>query len=335
MIMLKNDDIKYTPLTVENILARIDQREAFIKYLNRDPKKVKPTTNPLRVDENPGCMFYYDNQDKIIFCDFSYSKYYDIFKVVMDRFNLNFYEALQKINRDFNLHLNSHRAIPPKYEVKTKEERRTRKYQIIQKDFSEKELEWWNKFGIHVETLKHFNVFSVDRFYVDKTIRAVSTEKDFIFAYYFPQSDNLKIYRPLNKNKNKWLFNGSQRDIQGMDQLPFTGDTVIITSSLKDVMLFYELGYSAIAPQGEFDSLPEEVVEYLGDYFTNQIIWYDNDTPGIKAAKKLANKTEFKWVCNEEGYPKDITDYYAEFGEKATKDMIKEILDAISEEEEM
>jgi hypothetical protein len=159
----------------------------------------------------------------------------------------------------------------------------------------------------------------------DKIISFKYTKDNPIYAYKFINNGNIsyKIYFPLRPDKKrKWLFSGgSQDDIEGYDQLNHFSDILILTKSLKDVMVYRLLGYNAISLQGEANKLSSELVNKLYKRFDNIIVNYDNDNEGIKGSVRLNKQYSFKYFFIDE--EKDISDYCKKYGLEKTKEMIK------------
>jgi len=329
-----------TPLTKNNLLDRIDERKVFKYYLGLDKLDLRcKYINPLRRDTHPGCSFFNGSygvyKDRLIFHDFALSRSYDCFDIVMEKFNLSFYKALEKINKDFKIGLNTSEPVQ-KIKKDSKSEKASfgtkgkKLIQVQKKEFSDSELEYWKSFGISSETLKKYNVISVDKVYVDKEFRMRSTKKNPIFAYILSPT-SIKIYRPLDK-KQKWMTNQDPTTYQGMSQTPFMGDLIFITSSLKDVMVLHELGYAAIAPNSE--KVPDQyTVNMLKSQFKEVIVFYDSDGGFTKKegkGKYIAGKTSSKYnmpfIYLDSKY-KDISDYYKAYGKTKTKNKLIDMLE--------
>ena len=65
------------------------------------------------------------------------------------------------------------------------------------------------------------------------------------------------------------------------------GDYVVITKSLKDVMVLYEFNIPAIAPNSETLFISDKQLEKLKSKFKNIIVFYDNDCAGISGMNKI------------------------------------------------
>lgn len=145
--------------------------------------------------------------------------------------------------------------------------------------------------------------------------------------YAYQIFNKFKIYRPLEQEPNKWLSNCTTYDIQGYEQLPPKGDLLIITKSLKDIMVLHKLGYIAIAANSENTLIPDKAIKDLSNRFEKIIILYDTDLPGIHGAKSMRDTYNLKCILIPRKYKiKDISDFIKEHKIKKTKKMLKELL---------
>lgn len=62
------------------------------------------------------------------------------------------------------------------------------------------------------------------------------------------------------------------------------GEDLVITKSLKDVMVLYEYGISAIAPCSENEFVTESQYERIKNKYKRVWLLYDNDRPGLHAS---------------------------------------------------
>lgn len=324
-------------ITTGDIFKRISQDELFRYYLHRDPTQHGLVTNPLRKDSNPGCSFFTSNTGRVYFNDFAANKKYDIIDVVKHKYKLYYRDALIKINDDFSLGLFGDKPKPIKKTLTQEYKKKIKLIQAVSKEFNQFELDYWKQYGISLETLKYFNVFSVKEVYVNKKPFWKSTPSDPIFGYLSPKTNKIKLYRPLTKfRKDKWLGSVSGKDVQGDLQLPFVGDLLFITSSLKDVMCLYELGYDAIAPQQESTRMHPPYIEGLKATFNEVVLFYDNDGEffpskgkngkGKEASFKFSFKHDIDYILIPDGEPKDISDFYAKYGKKETEELLIELI---------
>lgn len=98
---------KYRPITKKNILELVNQETIMTKYLGIPIEKGK-FSSPFRKDENPSCVFYYTKFGTLNFKDWATNETYNCFEIVSKIHNLDFKEALERINKDFKLNLGSY-----------------------------------------------------------------------------------------------------------------------------------------------------------------------------------------------------------------------------------
>lgn len=247
--------------------------------------------------------------------------FYDCFEAVATKFGLTIPQTVSKIQKDYSIQYD----LPPRKEKTTKKMRRPINIQTIVKPWEDEQLNYWKRFGISRSTLDKFGVYNVKYVYKNKAMVARATIANPIFVYTFPLVKEVKVYRPLATDKQyKWLGNVKADVLNGYYQLNATGDILIITSSLKDVMCFYELGFPAIAPQGENVKLDEEVVKDLKKRFSNVIVWYDSDAPGNSAARKLSRSIGCPYTFIPLRYgAKDISEFRERYGARRTRKLVK------------
>ena len=114
--------------------------------------------------------------------------------------------------------------------------------------------------------------------------------------------------------------------IQGSKMLPKSGEFVVVTKSLKDVMALYEFGIPAIAPNSENLFLTEAQYEKLQTKFQQIYILYDRDLPGVKSANRIRKKFDGLQVLLVPKV-KDFTDYVKKYGTYKTFNLIEEWLE--------
>ena len=101
---------------------------------------------------------------------------------------------------------------------------------------------------------------------------------------------------------------------------------MIVTSSLKDCMVFRLLGFNSLAPQSESSFLNENQFQMLSMRFKNIIINYDNDETGLKFMRKYSQQFGIKSFVIPDGI-KDISDYISIKGYDETKKLTKNLKD--------
>ncbi len=311
-----------TRITKELLLNKFSEEEYMSFYLGIIPSKGL-FTSPLRPDKNPTCSFYRNKTNELIFKDFGNGFSGNFVSVVMLKFGVNYGKALNIIANDFKImerpdyNKNVAKVI---YNGSKVDETLPANINCQIKEFTEEELEWWLKQGISLTTLQHFKVFSVEHVFLNGVLHSSSSKHSFIFGYYFGKKDGIerwKIYFPF---RTSYRFMGNSSLIQGLRQLPDKGDNVVITKSLKDVMAFYELGISAIAPQAESIVLTQMQFKSLAKKYVNIFVNGDWDRAGQTFMIKSRNT--YPCIClafrKKKEFGKDLTDFIRMHGfEKA------------------
>ena len=335
-------NIKDQELTKENVLKYISEKTIFEYYFGEDINLNFSYKNPLRRDLNPGCKFFIGRNQKLLFIDFSKTKsVVDCFGFICQKYNCDLPMALKIVNRDFRLGLGTDNeqnlgdliyeyTVPSlDYFEDTKEKKSD--LLCIKRQYENYDLDYWTKdYGISAETLDKFNVYCVKGVYNNNKPLWISTKENPIYAYYFPNEKKKKIYRPKEKNKKYRFLSsaGISKIYQGFDQLPEKGDLLIITKSMKDVMVLHEFGYNAIAPNGEGYTIDSNLYSGLCDRFDNIILFYDNDIAGKRASLEISEELGccFIEIPNDQFGTKDISDYYYNYGEKLTGQLLFQLI---------
>ena len=320
-------------LTKELIESKISQETLISNYYGVPIKKGLFCAKH-RADSHPTCC-YYKRNGRIYIKDFGSDYYGDWIYVVEQKFNCNYYDALAIAANDFDIqkipHLNKNKV---KISNESLSENKQSIIRVEIRDFQQYELDWWNKFGISLQTLKKFRVFSCKNIWINDHIIQLETNNQLVFGYYGGIKDGIeqwKLYWPNNK-KYKWLSNRDSSQLQGARMLPKSGgDLIIIQKSLKDVMLLYEFGIPSVAPNSENLFLSDEQLMKLKSKFKRIIVWYDNDAPGkayLEKIKKEHPELDYFYIP-EDFKEKDFSDFYKKYGkDEATKFLNKYILNA-------
>jgi hypothetical protein len=257
-------------------------------------------------------------------------------------FNCNYHEALNIVANDFGIR-SGHIGVSPRvitandeFELKNDNKQQVRDKSIINivsQPWNISDFNYWNQFGITFDKLDEYNVFSAMYVYLikgDKRITFNYSNNNPCYAYRFTNDGNYsyKIYWPLGRKSRKWLFSGgSKDDIEGYDQLPLSGETLILTKSLKDCICYNIVGSPAISLQGEGNILEQSLVDKLLKRFNKIVINYDNDDRGVIEAAKICRKYNFKSFIIDGA--KDLSDYIKINGIDKAKLMVENKLKSI------
>jgi len=325
-------------LTIENILNKVDEYNIFKTYCSNFKDIDKPFKSELYNDTKASCRITF-NYKRLWYKDFGEGeRAIDCFTYIMKKYNLSFQQALGLVSNDFNLGLKKPKESVIKSNVCVNNscctdllhEKRDTEIKVKYRNWTKNDVFFWNGlYHIEKETLDLYKTrpikysFLNGKFYIAPKLSFASliNIKDFKCKY--------KIYSPFTFQK--WICNCNSHDFLGYEQLPETGELLIITKSLKDVMELYQYGYASIAPQNETTCISIEFMAELKQRFKRVVLFFDNDDAGVKGAKKhikLHNIENIKLPVTD---TKDISDYVKDFGFHNGK-LIMEILLKQSEE---
>lgn len=289
---------------LSDILSQIDEYDIYAYYMgNFDIGKLY--NSPLRTDDkNPSFAIFKGRRGNLMFKDHGSGESGNVIKFVKLLKNINTDAELEKEL----LHIIRHTA-PLSTRVSTKNYKTHNSVDIgiVRQSFTDIDKKYWKSFAITEATLNKFEVFSIKYFLCNKIVSGVYKDTNPMYAY--KVNNKFKIYRPLNSKYTKWRTNLEITDIQGYAQLPDTNNLLIITKSLKDIMVLYEMGYCAVSPSSETTFIPEDILNDLKARFKKILILFDNDETGIKKAQEYSSKYNLiQFVIDNKFNAKDISD---------------------------
>ena len=313
--------------------------EVFRHYVPGSWRVGRNFLNPLYEDRKASCNIYYDRRSQSYkMKDFGNDAFSgDCFDIVGKIKGLDcnsskdFIEILKTINRDLSLGIDENNesfvvsvSMPADKPKKQPENspvptpKKAKPYSIVQQAFSAKETEFWRQYGITVEILKTYKVFSLREFQSEnsegKPFTLRSTDNEPVFAYQGKRY--VKIYRPFSEIR--LLYGGllPENYCFGLEQLPAKGDTLFITGGEKDVMSLASKGFHAICFNSETSNIPQNIIKKLSYRFKHIILLYDTDKTGLDAslkhAQQLADSGVKRLVLPLAGtkQEKDISDFF-------------------------
>lgn len=325
-------------LTSSNILKYITSWDIIKSYVP-EATLSKSFFSPYRAESKPSTSIKMGNNGLLIKDFGSVFPATNCFGLVCNKFNLPYNLALEKVRRDFNLtQIESVGGALEKSLVQ-----RNGNYNVplsIKKTILVKyknweeadKIYWYNNYNINKSTLKLFGVSPITNFWINGDL--YYTDKNCYVYYYFKADDGrhlVKIYQPYNKYF-KWISNsGNLQIIQGEGMLPQNGELLIVTKSLKDIMVLYELGFTAISPPTESAFLNNKYFEKQKLRFKKIVILYDNDVPGLEAASKFSEQFNTPYIYIPTFYfheysIKDVSDFIKKYKYEETKKLINTLL---------
>jgi len=325
------------PLTKANVLEKVNQFDIFNSYCSPFNKLYATFRSEIRNDKNPTCSICKAG-DKLIYKDFSEQETRDCFDYIQTKYGVTFIQALEMVNRDFNLNLlstvtlsNDRVAVSKSNFNITDIPEQVVDIRVCTRKFNQNDKEYWyDKYGLHSATLEKFNIYPLSGFFINSVYTACGSNVYGYFNGLLPDKrEAWKIYQPYADKKLKWRSNCPENIIQGWSQLQANGDLVIITKSLKDVAVLSQLEIPAVAPQAESNTISPNLVTNLRERFESVMLLYDNDEPGKVAAAKLAGQHSLPVFFMPEG-TKDASDYAELYGLEELNDYLTEIYEKYS-----
>lgn len=287
---------------MEKMLKLFLTNEMIYSFYFPEYEEGKKFSSPLRDDPNPSLSFYnigdYDNP-YIIWNDFGLVGIRkDGIGFVMALYRISKNQAIMKIWNE--MILDQEVSLKPPTIKRTVKVPYTFKYEEITKE----KASYWSDRLITLDVLKKYNVKALN--YMYKANRLV-WEWGPLFLYMF-EDDSTQVYRPLEEDR--FRSQNISGVLGGYSQLSGADDTLIITSSYKDVMTLSSTGYEALCPFGEasYKTLSDYKTE-LDERFKNIYVLYDNDAAGRKATRFVCNKLGWNPLYLPESFEKDPSDH--------------------------
>lgn len=307
------------------ILSRVSQEEIFEYYMGVKVNINEYICSPLRRDNHPTCNFNW-YRGKLWFRDWTEARPMDCFKLVQTIYNCSLGESCRIIYRDL---VQKRTAEIPRKEVIIPDSKKTNEKPIIQTHvipYKQDDIEFLSSFGLDSKTCLLFNMFSIDRVWVNGNIAWSYRPSDPAIGYYFGDSYNGQRWKIYFYKRKRMRFLTNTNRINGWIQLPEKGEYLIITKSLKDVACLHTFGLPAIAMQNESTIPYDYIIAELRERFSTLISLYDYDRTGVSNANKLKKLYGipyffFKGVPNV----KDFSDFVKVNGKLKTQRLINDV----------
>ena len=315
--MYSREQTKQPDITLDWILSKVTEYDIYAKYIG-EFKVGMIYNSPFRKDKNPSFgIFYSKRTNQLLFKDHGTGECGNVIKFVQLYTGItNYPDILKDIVNRLNIN-NSTKLTTTQYKPPTETV-----IGIVRQNFTETDKKYWSQFNIDINTLKKFYVFSIKYYLCNGVVKGIYKDTNPMYAY--KVYNNFKIYRPLGDKYTKWRNNLTEYDIQGYEQLPQKGDTLIITKSMKDVMCLYKMGIPAISPSSESTFIPDKCLEELKTRFKRILILFDRDVAGVKYLRKISKKTGLEpLLINKKFNAKDISDAIKLNGFETIKNWIK------------
>lgn len=281
--------IKTKYISAKSKVNKIPSTWVFENYLNLseslEGQNVKLLSVLNTTDTEPSMILYYDEKSKNYkYKDWSADKQGNHIGFIMEYFHLDYDNACVKICNDYEGNLIENSI----YENRTIISKGTYKlYDFEIRGWTKSDANYWMQYNINSNLLDFFNVKPLKSFILknDVTGEAFEIERLNMYGYFDNKNELFKIYQPLSKKK----FFKVKDHIQGLDQLTYNKDYLIIGSSMKDIIAFTRLRFKnieTIAPDSESTVLDEALINDLKQKYKGISTLFDNDNAGINSMLK-------------------------------------------------
>lgn len=309
-------------VNIKETLRKLDQEQLFVKYAGISPNTHQRYYSLFRTDRKPECRFIW-HSGILLFKDngtYAGKLYFDIVETISILKHCSTKDAINIILTENNLTNDVVFQKEHVENIRIKPEIR----------FKHKPFDNDNLFGLNPQVLDYEHVYLVTDYWIhrgsDWEYNCIhNPRKTTCIAYYFPHSNNVKLYFPYEKTF-RFFTNCDEKDVYGMYKLDYYLERddrlLIITKSQKDrLLLDYVYGYNTIAVQSESSiNLTEDLFTKINK-FKDKLVLFDYDNTGQTYGSKLADKLNCSWINLE--IAKDVYDATQKYNIKNTSIFLK------------
>lgn len=306
---------------IQDLLETLSDYDIYSYYIGKF-RVGKLYNSPLRNDDkNPSFAVFPTRNGQLLFKDHGSGVSGNAITFVKLISNSTTHRQLEKellkIAKKTDISKSAERTIHYVYKTGTR-------IGIVRQPFTETDIKYWKQFEIDVDTLNMYNVFSIKYFLCNDVVKGIYSNENPMYAY--KVDDKFKIYRPLASKYKKWRSNLNNENIQGMKQLS-NNNILVITKSLKDVMVLHKMNIDAISPSSETTFIPESILNDLKQRYKHILILFDRDKTGMLRAREFSNKYNLDaFFINKKYKAKDISDAVKINGFEEIKNWITKVL---------
>lgn len=275
-------------------------------------------TNPLRPDPKAGC-FLRDYNGILFLTDYSWPEYskYTCIHAVRDLMHCNLTQASMNIYAA--LYFNKPLKFNTSITVGTRQKGRKSGLKIHIEPWTKDKVptytrwdkEYWDGTEVTFDDLRKNNIFSIHHFFLGNTMIIPDYPT---YGYYKADTGHVKIHQTQAAKGDRFIGTTNLSDIW---EFNVDKENVILTKSVKDALIL-----SKQLPEWRIINFNNEGV--LSEYSKVDLVLYDNDFAGIKAANKAAEKFGAKPIFLESA--KDCYDVIKQHGMNVLQEELKQLI---------
>lgn len=313
----------------KELLERVDEYALYCSYLGYEPVIGTRYTSPLRTvsgatfDDYPSFGIFerrYTGIGEFHWKDQGLGIHGDIFELVRRIYQFDTRTmAIHQIQIDAGL-------IPGNPRIRIQLDTREKQYihvadiDIKSRDFTSRDLHFWDRINVQPKGLARFNVRSLSAYWLHKEQSVPYLNSGLGFAY--PVWDKYQLYFPTKSKNEKFRTDWTEICVPGFSQLRYQSDTLVITKSMKDILCLDSFGYESIAPRGEHTMIPQQCLDVVVPRYKRVVILFDND------GKHNGHLYPYDkiYVPRIWEKDKDTSDFCSNHGPRETSEMLRQII---------
>lgn len=296
----------YKTLT-EKLFEKVSSYDIYCEFIGEDVEVGKIMLSPIRRDNRPTfLLFVPEDKDEVFFKDFAWRggnvfTFVRLFAIYQEGITLDTRgEIITYIDSKLGLGIFSNKVTEiTRRELNTNFYASKRVVKFKSRKFTKRDLEYWSGYHITEETLELFDVRSVHKL-LNEAEEVTFTYSRNQLAYAYVIFNKVKLYNPEAATEFKWRNTCPAHYYQGLQQinlLKSANKKLIITKSLKDVMVFYTFlhsEYDVIAPHGESYIPTEDFMNSIYKRYDEVVVIFDFDRAGVVGANALRKRNRDK-----------------------------------------
>lgn len=306
-------------LSKEYILKKVSEYEIFRRVLGVDFKINESFCNPLRAESNESAIVReFSNEGmgrwgkKLVLKDYGDSSYNgDCFDLVQKENGCNFYEALELIEKQFDLK-SGRIIISKKPEIV---DSTPPQFQVITRSPTQEELKWWETYHQGLQDLKSENIYFPKEIWRNKKKIPITI---LTYCYFYPELQAWKLYRPHGRLGKKIYYQDRKWDSGIPNNLMENKGNIVnqkkafIATSKKDKMVLrqaLQINNIANIQSENLEAINDVDMLSIKETTEEQFICGDRDEAGKKFSWLLTKEFGFKHVNPPDDMPKDFADW--------------------------
>lgn len=294
---------KKTILNRQFILERLSEYDIFRMYYPYEFQLNKPCLSPFKDEDNPSFIIGNKWGDGLTFKAFNSPNHGDCFHFVMQRYGLDYNEALNRIASDFGLidGTDSYKEIITKYETPVGIKKHPTFIQARPRQWSYQDVMYLADYKLEPKDLQFCpdtRCYSTKEWAINRQRQPLLRgEVCFFYNLVNERGSWIKVYRPHAPKDLKWRSSVPFTEIMGRDNLDGC-ELGIITKSIKDgaVIAKYITKNVCVTQAEDFTAITKENIDFFNQSCRRIVVAYDSDAKGVEACTEITKETGWGYI---------------------------------------